>query len=81
MKKNLFFYSSTFGITCLFMYILIEIVEQLSLNILLAYMTTSSVSFSYDIFTIDFTNLKIMVGVIAIFFGGLSLFSLLTNKE
>lgn len=81
MKKITFIGSAALGVISIFMYLCLDVVEQLSKNYLIAYMTASEVSFSNDMFLFNFTNLKIVVITLAIVFFVLAVASLLWHEK
>lgn len=81
MKKISFMGSAALGLLSLFIYIFVDIVEQSIMNFLSAYMVASQVSFSSDLFTLDFSNLKIMAVVMAVIFFALAIITLVNREK
>lgn len=81
MKKISFMGSLVLGAFSLLVYIFVEIAEQSIMNFLFAYMTASQVSFSSDLFTLDFSNLKIMALVMAVVFFALAIIALVNRDK
>lgn len=79
MKKYSFVSSAALGIVCMGLYIFIEIVEQVTKNILIAYMTVAPIGFSYDMFSFDFTNIKIATAIMAVIFWIISILLLILD--
>lgn len=79
MKKYSFVSSAALGIVCMGLYIFIEIVEQVTRNILLAYMTVAPVGFSYDMVSFDFANIKMATAIMALIFWIISIFLLIID--
>lgn len=81
MKKISFTGSATLGVISVFMFLCLEVIEQALTNFLDAYLTSNATSYSSGMIEFDFSNLKIILFIMAVVFFALAITSLFFGEK